>query len=226
MQLSRLVNSALHPLGVELRRLPAEKPVRQREPDKRLRHFQHLVELIEDVPGDIVECGVGAGKSLCMLGLLTEGGKQPRRVWGFDSFKGLPEPAPEDEPDTDPRTIRAGKYAYRETDVRARMVSYGVSKEQLKKRFVFVKGYFPDSFPQYSGGPIALLHLDVDLYQSYKHCLEWFAPLVAPGGVIAFDEYRHATWAGATRAIEEYFGSPPPGIQKAPGWNRWFLIKG
>jgi hypothetical protein len=30
----------------------------------------------------------------------------------------------------------------------------------------------------------------------------------------------------ATQAIHEYFGDPPPGIQKAPDWNRWFLIKG
>jgi O-methyltransferase len=212
-------------MGVELRRLPPGKPARQRKPDKRLVHFQHLVDLIEEVPGDIVECGVGAGKSLYMLGVLTEKGKHPRRLWGFDSFRGLPPPAPEDEADTDPGTIRAGKYAYRVSDVRARMISYGMSKAQLKKRFVFVKGYFPDSFPQYSGGPIALLHLDVDLYQSYKDCLEWFEPLVAPGGVIAFDEYRHSGWAGATRGIEEYFGGPPPGIQKASRWNRWFLVK-
>jgi O-methyltransferase len=88
-----------------------------------------------------------------------------------------------------------------------------------------VEGYFPAGFDRYSGEPIALLHLDVDLYQSHKHCLEWFEPLVAPGGVIAFDEYRNPTWPGATQAIDEYFGDPPPGIRKARDWNRWFLVK-
>jgi hypothetical protein len=43
--------------------------------------------------------------------------------------------------------------------------------------------------------------------------------------VIAFDEYRNPTWPGATQAIDEYFGDPPPGLRKAPDWNRWFLVK-
>ena len=105
------------------------------------------------------------------------------------------------------------------------MNKYGISQAQLEERFILVKGYFPATFPQYSGDRIALLHLDVDLYQSYKDCLEWFEPKVAPGGVIAFDEYGRRGWVGATRAIDEYFGGPPPGIQKSDKLNRWFLIK-
>jgi len=197
----------------------------KKRPNRRLRHFQHLVGLIEQVPGDVVECGVGAGKTLYMLAALTEHGRYPRRVWAFDSFAGLPPPTPEDQADGAPRTIRAGIYAHSEDEVRARLVEYGITKAQLRKRFTFVEGYFPDGFPQYSGGPIALLHLDVDLYQSNKVCLEWFEPLVAPGGVIAFDEYRNPAWVGATRAIDEYYGGAPPGIREGPIRNRWFLVK-
>jgi hypothetical protein len=195
----------------------------QRSP--RFLHFEHLLELVENVPGDIVECGVGAGKSLFMLGLLTEDRKHPRRLWGFDSFQGLPAPAHEDEPDSAPKRIKAGKYAHSEAEVRARMISNGISETNLAKRFVFVQGYFPTSFPQYAGKRVALLHLDVDLYQSYKDCLEWFEPKVARGGAITCDEYRQPKWIGATRAIEEYYGGPPPGIQKSPHWDRWFWIK-
>jgi hypothetical protein len=183
------------------------------------------VELVEDVPGDVVECGVGAGKSLAMLGMLTRDQRNPRRLWGFDSFEGLPAPAPEDEPDSAPRKIRAGNFASSEEAVRARMIRYGISEPELARRFVLVPGYFPAAFPQYTGERIALLHLDVDFYQSYKDCLGWFEPKVAPGGVIAFDEYRRSPWIGATRGIEEYYGGPPPGIQKSPTGRRWFLVK-
>lgn len=231
-----LKNIALRPLGFELRRLPSREPPRSssaswRRPSrdnktfKRSLHFQHLVELIEDVPGDIVECGVGAGKSLFLLGVLTDGGRHLRRVWGFDSFQGLPDPSPHDRVDRRPQKVKAGKLSHGEEEVRARMIGYGTSETKLANRFVFVAGYFPHSFPQYPGGLIALLHLDVDLYQSYKDCLEWFEPMVVPGGVIAFDEYRSANWPGATPAIEEYYGGPPPGIQRSPHWNRWFLVK-
>ena len=191
----------------------------------RLRYFQELVELIEDVPGDIVECGVGQANSLFMLGVLTEGRTHARRLWGFDSFQGLPAPGPEDEADRMPGTIKAGRLAFTEDQVRARLMRCGITKGVLERRFVMVKGFFPATFPQYSGEGIALLHLDVDLYRSYKDCLEWFEPMVAPGGVIAFDEYRSPTWFGATRAIEEYFGGEPPGIQKDRKLNRWFMVK-
>jgi hypothetical protein len=110
-----------------------------------------------------VECGVGAGKSLFLLGVLTDGGRHPRRVWGFDSFQGLPAPSPQDRGDRRPEKIKAGKLSHSEEEVRARMISYGTSETKLANRFVHVAGYFPHSFPQYTGGPIALLHLDVDL---------------------------------------------------------------
>jgi hypothetical protein len=56
--------------------------------------------------------------------------------------------------------------------------------------------------------------------------LEWFEPLVLPGGVVAFDEYRHSKWPGATRAIEEYYGGVPPGITPSRHLaGRWFLVK-
>jgi hypothetical protein len=172
---------------------------------RRIRYFQHLVELIDDVPGDIVECGVNKGASLLMLAALTEDGRYPRRVWGFDSFEGLPGRAPQDEPDRKPDLIKAGRLAESEAAVRIRLLRSGISRKEFESRFVLVKGWFPTTFADYADGPIALLHLDVDLYQSYKDCLEWLEPRVAAGGVIAFDEYE-GKWVGARRAIEEYFG--------------------
>ncbi len=227
MQIAGQVNRVLRPLGLELHRVQPGGPLRsyRPKPNKRLAHFRHLVELIDDVPGDIVECGVGSGKTLYMLAALTEHGKQPRRIWGFDSFRGLPPPAPEDRADSAPAKIRAGKYAHSREEIESRLIGYGISRRSLGKRVILVPGYFPAGFPRYSGDPIALLHLDVDLYRSHKDCLEWFEPLVARGGVIAFDEYRNPTWPGATQAIDEHFGDPPPGIQKAADWNRWFLVK-
>ena len=188
-------------------------------------HFQHLAELIEDVPGDIVECGVGAGKTLFLLGILTAGGTHPRRVWAFDSFQGLPPAGKEDEPDRAPKRFAAGKLSTSEETVRTRLLSYGMPRKGLD-RIVFVPGFFPHSFSRYTGGPIALFHLDVDLYQSYKDCLEYFEPMVVRGGVVAFDEYESRNWPGARRAIDEYFGGHPPGIRRSPHWNRSYLVKG
>src|SRR5262249_1408724 len=149
--------------------------------ERRFLHFPRLVELIADVRGGIVEGGGGAGRSLALLGTLARGEELPRRVWGVASFDGLPAPpAPHEEHRALDR-FKAGRLAFRVPDVRANLIRYGISSGDLNRRFVLVKGYFPTSFMEYSGEPIGLLHLDVDLYQSYKDCLEWFEPLVAPG---------------------------------------------
>jgi hypothetical protein len=224
-----LSNVALRPLGLELRRVKA----RGWRPDHpRILYYRQLVDLMADVPGDIVECGVGQGRSLFILGVLTEGARRPRHLWGFDSFEGLPSPGSDDEPGRFPTgKIRAGMWAYSGSEVRALMLRYRIlpdrclSPRDLRERFSFVRGFYPQSFPEYAGGAISLLHLDVDLYQSYRDCLEYFEPLVAHGGIVAFDEYGASTWPGATRAIEEYYGGPPPGIRQGERWSRWFVVK-
>ena len=45
------------------------------------------------------------------------------------------------------------------------------------------------------GAPLALAHVDCDLYSSTRDALDALAPRVVVGSVIVFDEYLgHATW--------------------------------
>jgi predicted O-methyltransferase YrrM len=132
----------------------------------------------------------------------------------------MPPPAPEDRPETAPRKIRAGKYAHSREEIEARLLAYGISQRSLDERFILVQGFFPEGFERYSGKPIALLHLDVDLYRSHKDCLEWLEPLVAPGGVIAFDEYRNPHLArrdaGDRRVLRGSTTGSPEGSRLEP----------
>ena len=224
-----LLNRALFQLGLELKRLPTFDT-----DDASLLYYRGLVELIADVPGDIVECGVGNGKSLFLLGLLTEGGKHTRRVWGFDSFEGLPPAQPEDEKASKQpiRKVRARKTARSEAHLRWMILRYrlrprrSISRRQLQERFVFVNGLSPATFTTYADGPIALLHLNLHRYQAHRECLEYFEPKVADGGVVVCDRYRGFKSIGATRAIDDYYGGPPPGFRKSEHARGWFLVKG
>jgi hypothetical protein len=63
---------------------------------------------------------------------------------------------------------------------------------------------FDATLPKYEGR-IALLHLDCDLYESYKTALTHLYEKVAPGGVVMFDEYDDSRWPGAKIAIDEFF---------------------
>ena len=87
-----------------------------------------------------------------------------------------------------------------------------------------VAGFFEQTVSTFDR-PIALLHLDVDLYRSYLTCLEALYPKLSPGGVVLFDEYTDANFPGARRAVDEYFGERVRDLQTDPFLSARFLVK-
>ncbi len=65
------------------------------------------------------------------------------------------------------------------------------------------------------GMRIALLHLDVDLYNPTKVALDMY-PLVVAGGVVVLDEYGMTDFPGESAAFDEYFGAERPKLRKCP----------
>jgi predicted O-methyltransferase YrrM len=88
-------------------------------------------------------------------------------------------------------------------------------------------GFLGQSLPEYRGllAPISLLHLDVDLYDSYKVALENLWEAVSPGGIVIFDEYRHPKWPGATIAIDDFFRDKEQDIIEDKRSHRHYVIK-
>ena len=79
---------------------------------------------------------------------------------------------------------------------------------------------------QYGNNSIALLHLDVDLYKSYKDCLDYLYPLVAKGGIVAFDEYQSTSkYSGCKKAVDEFLNGKEKLI-KSDIIDRYYFIKG
>jgi hypothetical protein len=61
-----------------------------------------------------------------------------------------------------------------------------------------------------------LVHLDMDLYQPTRECLEYFGPRVVPGGMIVVDDYEAPTCPGIAVAVHEYLAANP-------GFQTWRL---
>lgn len=175
----------------------------------RLVHFAKLLEEVKDVDGDVVECGVGWGKSLAILGVLVKHGAMPRNIWGFDSFEGLPAPTDGDEGATTEYSKEHMFGEATESAVMANLGAVGLGDEFVNDRVTLVKGWFSDTLPGYTGSTIAFLHIDADLYESYKATLENLWDRVAVGGIAAFDEYHLKMWPGAKKAVDEFFSERP-----------------
>jgi Methyltransferase domain len=115
--------------------------------------------------GLILEFGVAHGYSLRVLAELM----RPRRVFGFDSFAGLPErwgPYP------------AGHFAGR--------------PKNLPRNVELVEGLFADTIAPFLAahpGNVALMHVDCDLYASAKTVFAEVAHRIVRGTVILLDEF-------------------------------------
>ena len=188
----------------------------------RFLHFQQLLSSVRDVDGNIVECGVGPGLSLFDFSLISRAAGRPRHIFGYDSFQGLPDPTP-----TDGRwnARSGGSFSYSEQQVRDQLQLAGLEEQYIDANITLVRGPFTTSLPNYDKGPIALLHIDVDLYQSYRTVLESLYEHVASGGIIAFDEYRQRQWPGATEAIDEFFAGKPEEPQRSRLADRYYVVK-
>ena len=189
----------------------------------RLFFLEKLCLMVEDLPGDVVECGVGAGYSMLYLAHSLHIHQIRKFLWGFDSFQGFPEPTAEDK---SPRHVQKGENKYAKAEVERLLLDHLKDELFFRSQISLIQGFFETTLPSYSGS-IAMLHLDVDLYQSYKFCLQTLYPRVVPGGVIAFDEYRRegSVFPGAPKAIDEFFQDEGVNFIKDPLYGKYYVVK-
>ena len=147
---------------------------------------------------------------------------RPRRIYGYDTFEGLPDPT---AADGEWNARSGGFWNYSREHVRQELLLAGLDEEFISANFTLIPGEFKQTLPHYGEGPIALLHIDVDIYESYKTVLEHLYDYVAPGGIIAFDEYGQDHWPGATRAVDEFFVDRPEKIVKSTIIDRHYAVK-
>lgn len=157
---------------------------------KRLENLQEccLSAIGDGIPGDFVETGIWRGGcGILMRAVLEASEDSDRKVWQFDSFEGLPKPDAGSFPaDQDDQHWTFGSYLGVDLDqVRANFAKY----ELLDDRTIFIKGWFRDTVPHSEVGPISVLRLDGDMYESTWLVLTHFYPKLSPGGFIIIDDY-------------------------------------
>lgn len=188
-------------------------------------HDMTVQALHDGIPGCLVECGVFAGAQVAVMALAQQEAGYDRKVHLFDSFEGIPEAGPMDDEQpgigyVEPekrhgRLITSGVSACSVERVTENLERWGVDMRTT----VFHVGWFQDTVPGWDGGPIALLRLDGDLYESTKVCLEHLYPHLSPGGVLIIDDY---TLTGCHVAVNQYFGSNMPRFREVPGGDGCF----
>ncbi|MDP8983071.1 MAG: TylF/MycF family methyltransferase [Acidobacteriota bacterium] len=156
---------------------------------ERLNNLQHCLESVlqENVPGDFLEAGVWrGGASIFARAILKVFGVSDRTVWLADSFQGVPKPdASRYEKDAGDLLWTAPELAVPLDTVKANFQRYGL----LDRQVAFVPGWFRDTLPGAPVGPLAVLRLDGDLYESTMIALRSLYPKLSVGGYLIVDDY-------------------------------------
>jgi O-methyltransferase len=168
----------------------------------RLRSLRECCEILlrEGVPGDFVETGIWRGGACIMMAaVLAAYENRDRRVWGFDSFQGLPPPDEARYPsDRGDQLHRFPQLAVSIEEVTDNFRRVGLWSEQVR----LVKGWFKDTVPVAPIERIAVLRLDGDLYESTIQVLDGFYARLSPGGFCIIDDY--GAMASCRAAVEDF----------------------
>lgn len=188
-----------------------------------------IVRVPPQVEGVVVECGCYKGGSTCILSLVCEA--CGRQLHVFDSFEGLPEPAPHDRQHVSVsgewgESYRRGEWCGTLEEVKSNLERWGAPEVVHLHR-----GWFEETLPQFDE-PVVVAYVDVDLRESLATCVRYLWPRLVPGGFLFTHEARSYQIASLFYDREwwcENLGCEPPGLVAAGsglglspdtrGWN-------
>lgn len=140
------------------------------------------------VEGSILEVGVWRGGTGCLLALAAPS----KTVYLADHFAGIVKAGVKDT-----RYVGGEHADASDQAVRSLLASAGATNARL------LKGIFPEETAAAVSGPVSLLHIDVDVYQSAKDIIAWGAGRLPAGAAIVFDDYGFCGCEGITRLVNE-----------------------
>lgn len=175
--------------------------------------FDAFVSLrVNGISGDYAEFGSWGANTfrIAYEEMLGSGGDR-RHMWAFDSFQGLPEAAdPRDaHPGWRPGSSAGQGGVERFHEACAR---HGVPRDA----YTAVEGYYSDTLPPLGddGEPadIALAYIDCNMYSSAVTVLDFLAPRLKHGMIVAFDDWfcwSPTDVSGERAALDEFRGRQP-----------------
>lgn len=169
--------------------------------------------------GDYLEFGVSRGSSMaCMHRALKKEKIKRVRLFGFDSFEGMPASAANE----DLGTWAPGQFA----SSLAQTTQYLNEANIDWKRTHLIKGWFDDTLnstttEKYNIRKVSVIMVDCDIYSASKLALNYSLPMIIDYAVIFFDDWKDDITFGEYKAYDEFldenkhlkseaFGDYPP----------------
>lgn len=153
-------------------------------------YFEIAVKNVS-IKGLWLEFGVSVGHSMYTLSNKTN-----NKIYGFDSFEGLPEDWDEYH--------KKGCFSLNGVPP-----TQFINGKTFNENVIFIKGWFDDTLPEFlkkTDEKIAFLHIDSDLYSSCKTIFTLLEDRIVDGTIICFDDFMEWDYCqnNEIRAFAEY----------------------
>lgn len=200
----------------------------------------------KDSEGVFLECGTFEGNTLLTAAQFCEDKKIETKLIGIDTFNGFPvkKLSRKNNPSYFKKLYNKGRITAEHYEKVKKYIKDFKKRDHLSSSYFsninnifekvkdfrniqLISGTFEEVLPSIST-PISILHIDVDLYESYLVCLKNLYKNVINGGCIIFDEYYSLKYPGARVAVDEFFKNKKGVFEvytTSEGFERWCYIK-
>lgn len=159
----------------------------------RLYTLWQAVRNVAHLGSPIVEVGVWRGGSTAFIAEAQGHFNKPGSIYSFDTFGGHPRVDPEKDPG---HIANHPRSSVNLTDVKAYLGRYPVVR--------ILAGDITETAAAIPDRPIAMMHLDVNIYPATRFCLDEFVPRLEPDGLIVVDDYGVTSCPGVKAAVDEF----------------------
>lgn len=150
--------------------------------------------IINNVKGDIIECGCYKGGATVKIAKIVKDLKSEKKIFALDTFEG--------HPYLDSKDGKTGfNWTPGYTSNNFEKVSQLMREKKVSDIVKLYKGRFIETFGKLPENRYCFALIDADIYLSTKQCLEYLLPRMNNGGTIVFDDYGLA-W-GVKKAARE-----------------------
>lgn len=155
-----------------------------------------LADMVKNLKGDYVECGVNTGAYSRALIEYIKFEELDKVLYLLDTFDGFPE----SQINESERAIGVNEYGGNH---------YKNVYEEVKKTFSafrvkIIKGMVPDTLTQCTAESICYLSIDMNAVKPEIAAAEYFWPKIVKGGVIILDDYGFSKHINQKLAFDEF----------------------
>ena len=163
------------------------------------------------ITGDLVECGTWLGGNLIIFDKIKKKHRSKKKIYGYDTFYGMPKPKSEDKDNKGNKFINSYKELnnryYSKQRFNISKVKNILQKNKVNlKNTRLIEGKIEETLKVKKTLPkkISLLRLDTDWYESTLISLKILYPKLVKNGVLIIDDYG---WnRGCKKATDKFFG--------------------